>query len=808
MVRQDGGAPIPCAQVRGLFNAPGPAPQAAPAAPPAQAYYQQPQAPVYAAAPAPARSAPVGPPTTSVSSRRKPSSNTHIYVTASSIVVGAAAAIFIYNNIHKIVHGTRPVEEDAVVVTPAPSPVPPASNVAPTTGVATGIAPKPNPFAAPAGGVPSGGLISGGGNNSVATGGGNNGPAGSPNVALGTTPAPLVDATRSIVEFRSSPQSQTTAGCGFAVNDRGFIVTALSAHRQASTLTAYFHDGKSADVVGFVAVAPERDLVMLKLSPVTTRPLPQSASNAVAGTPVYTGGAIRGSSFAMTNIDSTRQLNTNIQSFNRTPYLSEGTYVGYLRNVAQSALRGGPVLNGQGEFVGVLSVAPNGDQYVIDRRHVTELLASAGETARPLAELPGRQATSIATNPISRPAPRVQLAINGGPGAAPLNNPSVGSADASGWLRELESIYARRDSLIATRQQAQDAIKPLLPEAAKLDLDFRAREPAYTRAKFEWDDNERRIQQLTISSANDPPNSLQRNNLAVRISDRSYLRSNLSYEEGRISSIKTEFDAVKKRIDDYNAQLVTVAKEADTLRKDFLTHLDPFGPPSKERGAEGVRFFSEKIPVERDNSFAYLGRASAYLLQGENKLAIADLDAAVKSATSDKAIFLTVRGVAHARAGDLVQGRKDLSDAVRQDDKNAWCRIQYCMVLCRTEAYTIIEQQLRDCMKFAPTNPDAFTMMALMKSTGDDKFRNADYALRTAQAGYDISPTKSWDGSMALAAAHAEKGDFDKAVEFAQKAVAAAGERQTAWCAECLKTFQDKKPLRIDWKTFDYAALK
>jgi Flp pilus assembly protein TadD len=252
--------------------------------------------------------------------------------------------------------------------------------------------------------------------------------------------------------------------------------------------------------------------------------------------------------------------------------------------------------------------------------------------------------------------------------------------------------------------------------------------------------------------------------------------------------------------------MATVYTDANLLRKEFLTHLDPFGSPSKEKGEEGVKYFSDKIPTERDSSFALFGRGCSYLSQGEAKLALADLDAAVKGAPQES-IFLTVRGVAHARAGDAAPARKDLAEAIRLDDKNYWCRFQYCLVLCRTGGFSLIEQQLKECMKLDPASPNAFTMMGMLKATGDDKIRNADYALRMAQSAYDLSATKTWDAAMALAAAYAEKGDFVLAVEYAEKSVAAAGERQAKWCGDCLKTFQEKKPLRIDWKTFDFWAL-
>jgi len=846
MVRKDGGPLVACAEVKGLFDAPGQAsggfhselrpaasasqlPPMAPAPMPpamAQGYYAAPSAQYaqggqqFGAPPSaygrpvptagiPATQVPTGPSpmgggaTTFTSgaktgSRKSSSSTGHNMLTVAAILIGAAAAILIYINLEpleKRIRGSGTIDEPVVV-----APSPPGPRVVSNPPAAPAEVPNTNP------------------NNTALV---NSTPAPAPKVAaanngadenavnpapIGPAPKSVTDAGRSIVQLRTpiGPQPSVISS-GFAVDDRGMIATTLSTYRPGSTLKAYFPNGSTADVIGFVAVAAERDLVLLKLSAVTTAPLPQSASGALAGTRVFAAGANLGggSSFTSSNIDISRRLTGPIQGSNGATYLADGTYVATLRSLVSSASRGGPVMNDQGELLGVLSISPNRDQYVIDRRHVAELIAGAGDIARPLSELDSLRATAIALNPAPPrrffPAPAAQ-------NAGPVQAAPALAGNTSDWIRTLDSIYSRRDALVSTREQAQTAIKPLIPQAAKLQIDYQVLVPRLRLTQADFEDNERRIAQLTVSTANDPPNSLSRNNLAVRITERSYLRSRFTYAESEYNEAKAEFDAVKKQIDDYNAQLATVYKEADTLRKDFLTHLDPFGAPSKERGAEGVKYFSDKIPIERDSSFAYLGRASSYLLQGENRLAIADLDAAVKTAT-EKSIFLTVRGVAHARLGDLPLARKDLNEAIRYDDKNYWCRFQYCLILCRTEAFTLIEQQLRECMKLDPASPNAFTMMALLKATADDKFRNADYALRIAQSAYELSATKAWDVSMAMAAAYAEKGDFDKAVEFAEKAVAVATERQAAWCKDGLKTFQEKKPLRVDWKTFDFGAL-
>jgi tetratricopeptide (TPR) repeat protein len=78
----------------------------------------------------------------------------------------------------------------------------------------------------------------------------------------------------------------------------------------------------------------------------------------------------------------------------------------------------------------------------------------------------------------------------------------------------------------------------------------------------------------------------------------------------------------------------------------------------------------------------------------------------------------------------------------------------------------------------------------------DATIRDGAKALEAARKAHDLS--KGPAEMAALAAAHAELGQFDKAVEWQEKAIAAAPEGAKEQYRERLKKYQDRKPYRLE----------
>jgi tetratricopeptide (TPR) repeat protein len=76
------------------------------------------------------------------------------------------------------------------------------------------------------------------------------------------------------------------------------------------------------------------------------------------------------------------------------------------------------------------------------------------------------------------------------------------------------------------------------------------------------------------------------------------------------------------------------------------------------------------------------------------------------------------------------------------------------------------------------------------------KFRNGKKALEAAEKAYQLA--KGPGQMAALAAAHAELGQFDKAIEWQTKVTASAPAEVQNGCRKWLKAYQEQKPYRFE----------
>jgi tetratricopeptide (TPR) repeat protein len=268
--------------------------------------------------------------------------------------------------------------------------------------------------------------------------------------------------------------------------------------------------------------------------------------------------------------------------------------------------------------------------------------------------------------------------------------------------------------------------------------------------------------------------------------------------------LRKKFDAVKVKMQVEDIQSKALGEKAAGLRSDFVTLLSPLDASAPPRGQAADAYFTELIEGDKDAEIGYFCRGCLRLQQGELSTAIADLDSTINYNAKDS-IYRTVRAAAYFRSGRDADGRKDLAEALKLDKKNAWVPYVTALSYFKNGAYTAIEAQLRESTKLNPKFVEALALMALIKSTAvDDNFRNADYALKTAQTAVSAARTPTCTAHLALAVAYAETDDFVQALRYADAALAtAAPGPQADWCRACRKAVEEKKAVRIDWKTID-----
>ncbi len=246
-----------------------------------------------------------------------------------------------------------------------------------------------------------------------------------------------------------------------------------------------------------------------------------------------------------------------------------------------------------------------------------------------------------------------------------------------------------------------------------------------------------------------------------------------------------------------------------------------------------IKDFSEAIRLEPGVPMVYQARATAYHALHEYEKALADLTEAIRL-SPDTALFYNDRGCVYKNLGNYKKAQEQLSEAIRIDPKLAlaWSNsavnwhVQKEYAKAMEDFNRAIEidpklahaynfrgyawskqghysQALKDwdeSIRIAPDEPWGYYGKARMYATCISLgHRDGDMALEAAQKACELSHWDEWVCVAALAAAYAEKENFDEAVSWQKKAIAMnknPEERDTREQNERLKLYESGMPFR------------
>ena len=192
------------------------------------------------------------------------------------------------------------------------------------------------------------------------------------------------------------------AGSGFVVDANGIVATNFHVIAGATEAQVKFHDGSSAEVQGFVAVEPGKDLALLKVkTALKLEPLPISRREAAKGDAVYAFGAPRRLAGSVSNgivsavrdsleIGQTFKATTGVDAFAEFGYDSNAKWIQTTAPISPGN-SGGPLVNRKGEVVGVNTVTRVDGQnlnFAIWAVYAQRMLEDSAGKERHLNELP------------------------------------------------------------------------------------------------------------------------------------------------------------------------------------------------------------------------------------------------------------------------------------------------------------------------------------------------------------------------------------------------------------------------------------
>lgn len=166
-------------------------------------------------------------------------------------------------------------------------------------------------------------------------------------------------------------------------------------------------------------------------------------------------------------------------------------------------------------------------------------------------------------------------------------------------------------------------------------------------------------------------------------------------------------------------------------------------------------------PVPKDSA-AYCRRGRMYLSREQYPLAIADFTEGIHL-DRQSAYNYANRGLAYNQLGRFEEALADYERAIQQDPGDFYTLSNHAWLLatCR-----------------------------------EDHFRNGELALELANKACELSGFALWSILGALAAAHAECGDFDEAVKWARESMRLAPEEELAGCKTRVRMYKEEKPYR------------
>jgi len=168
---------------------------------------------------------------------------------------------------------------------------------------------------------------------------------------------------RSIVEVRSSGNSgEQSLGCGFLIDRAGHVATNYHVVSEATQGFVRFKDGTTCKIEGYAAIEPTRDLVILKVEDLPQSLLPLALATVTEPEPqgeVIAIGHPFGLEFSPFEGRVSRTLNTSQLPKHSREFLAKrmdgDANQLWIQHTATLSVgnSGGPLLNDQGEVIGV-----------------------------------------------------------------------------------------------------------------------------------------------------------------------------------------------------------------------------------------------------------------------------------------------------------------------------------------------------------------------------------------------------------------------------------------------------------------------
>ncbi|GAB5404644.1 MAG: hypothetical protein Aurels2KO_28750 [Aureliella sp.] len=217
-------------------------------------------------------------------------------------------------------------------------------------------------------------------------------------------------AERSVVRIEVRGVEGDSLGSGFVIDDEGTMITNCHVLAGARQATAFFNDGRAAEITGTLLIERTRDIIVAKIDYTDAPALPINSSLPRKGERVIALGAPKGLDFTATQgiVSAIRTAEAMESDVGRSEMLGSWIQVDTAISPGSS---GGPLINSQGEVVAMSTLASQGSAQSLN------FGISAIDIANAIKFAKGAQVASLAAAAIN--VRMTEQGRSGPPGRAP-----------------------------------------------------------------------------------------------------------------------------------------------------------------------------------------------------------------------------------------------------------------------------------------------------------------------------------------------------------------------------------------------------
>jgi tetratricopeptide (TPR) repeat protein len=251
-----------------------------------------------------------------------------------------------------------------------------------------------------------------------------------------------------------------------------------------------------------------------------------------------------------------------------------------------------------------------------------------------------------------------------------------------------------------------------------------------------------------------------------------------------------------------------MGKKSEEARKDFerATELNPRNPDafvgmsnlelSLGDPEKALEYSSKAINMAPKHALALNARGWANYKLGRIDDAIVDLRQAIRFSPKFPLAYNN-RGVCLAAMGEFSSAVLDYDEALKLNPGDPIAMSNRGRAYFEMGEYEKARVDLNQSVEKSPKLPEALDGLAFFLATcSDEKYRDGKKSLEYAQLANEIMKETDSDMLLTLAAAHAETGDFERAVAIAEKALAGAANPKKTRIQEAIGFFSKHQPLR------------